>query len=58
MKLRELTRRGLPAWVALLVTIQADAALKATPEFKDGSTRPVSIALIPVHKMVDAGQMG
>ncbi len=52
MKMRKLTCRGLFACAALLVTMQANAALRATPEFEDGSTRPVSIALIPVHASV------
>ncbi|HLF13249.1 MAG TPA: hypothetical protein VJA26_18775 [Gammaproteobacteria bacterium] len=37
---------------ALLSAGQAPAAMRATEEFKDGSTRPVSIALLPVQATV------
>jgi hypothetical protein len=37
---------------ALLTATQAPAAMRATDEFKAGSTRPVSIALLPVQATV------
>jgi hypothetical protein len=37
---------------ALLAAAQVFAAMRATPEFQDGTTRPVSIALLPVQATV------
>jgi len=52
MKMRRMTSCTLAGCATLLVALSADAALRATPEFEDGSRRPVSIALIPVHASV------
>lgn len=46
------TARWLLIAVLALVATQAFAAYRATPEFEQGATRPVSIGLIPVHAAV------
>ena len=51
MAKREITRILIGAG-ALLAAAQVFAAMRATPEFEDGSTRPVSIALLPVQATV------